>query len=268
MVGYTRGYEEIEKLLMSGIPLQTSIIYGPIFSRRLGRSLGINLSGVDGKVCSFNCVYCQYGRAEPVQPADLRTGMPSIDEVLSQVERAMKKPRTIDYLTFSGNGEPTLHPEFPEIVRGVLALRDQYRPEARLAVLSNASRVTEPEIRSALQLLDAPMMKLDAGDEKTFRAINCPAHSVSFAEVIAGLKEMPNLMIQSMMLEGKITNVRGEAFEAWANLVAELNPGAIHIYSLDRPAAFGGVDCVSAARLEEIAADLRSQFQLEAFAFS
>jgi len=148
-----------------------------------------------------------------------------------------------------------------------LALRDQYRPEARLAVLSNASNVTEPEIRSALQLLDAPMMKLDAGDEKTFRAINRPAHSVCFAEIIEGLKDMPNLMIQSMMLEGKITNVRGEAFEAWYSLVAELNPSALHIYSLDRPAAFGGVNGVSGKRLEEIAADLRSKFHLAATAF-
>lgn len=253
---------------MSGIPLQTGIIYGPIFSRRLGRSLGINLSGVDRKVCSFNCVYCQYGLARPIEPAEIGVGLPSVADVLGQVERALKKPRTIDYLTFSGNGEPTLHPVFPEIVRGVLALRDKLRPDAKLAILSNASRVTDPEIRSALQRLDAPMMKLDAGDELTFQAINRPAQPIRLADIVAGLSNLPNLMIQSMLLDGNISNVRGAAYAAWANLLVELNPRKVHIYSLDRPAAFEGVEAVSTARLEEIAADLRTRLHLEATAFA
>lgn len=251
---------------MSGIPLQSGIIYGPIFSRRLGRSLGINLLGSNQKVCSFDCLYCQYGQAHVIDTSR-HAGLPSVSEVLGHVERALKKPRTIEYLTFSGNGEPTLHPDFPEIVAGVILLRDRLRPDAKLAILSNSSRVNDSHVQLSLQLFDAPMMKLDAGDSCTFAAINRPVHFVSFQQIIEGLKALPNLMIQSLLLDGKISNVRGETYEAWASLLAELNPKEIHIYSIDRPTAYDGVDIVSPKRLQDIAEDLKERFHLNVKAF-
>jgi wyosine [tRNA(Phe)-imidazoG37] synthetase (radical SAM superfamily) len=252
---------------MSGIPLQAGIIYGPILSRRLGRSLGINLLGVNQKVCSFDCIYCQYGRANVVDQTSFDAGFPSMDDVLRQVERSLKKPRTIDFLTFSGNGEPTLHPNFPEIVQGVMSLRNRLRPDAKLAILSNSSRVNNADVLSSLHLFDAPMMKLDAGDENTFQLINRPAKSVRFSEIITGLKSLPNLMIQSLLIDGKVSNVRGEAYEAWVRVLAELNPRIIHIYSIDRPTAYDAVDGVTLSRLNAIAEDLRNRYDLAVSAF-
>ena len=108
---------------MSSMSLQSGIIYGPILSRRLGRSLGINLLPAKRKVCSFDCVYCQYGYTHDLNLHPMRAELPKPPEVFEAVEAALKKPRSMDYLTFSGNGEPTIHPDFPEIVRGVKATR-------------------------------------------------------------------------------------------------------------------------------------------------
>ena len=259
--------QQEKEIDMSGIPLQAGIIYGPIFSRRLGRSLGINLLPINHKVCSFDCVYCQYGPATVVECSERGDGFPSATDVLLHIEKALKKPRTIDYLTFSGNGEPTLHPDFPEIVQGVVSLRNKLRPEVKLAILSNSSRVNDPGILSALQLLDAPMMKLDAGDEKTFRAINHPARSVDYWKMVKGLKQLNHLMIQSLFVDGVVTNVRGDAYQAWVELLVDLKPQEIHIYSIDRPTAFDGVEAVNLDTLEKIAADLRTRFNLVVTAF-
>jgi len=180
---------------MPSIPLQKDIIYGPVLSRRLGRSLGINLLPTDRKVCSFDCVYCQYGRTTEPTFSPGVDDLPTFSDVVAAVEKALKKPHTIDTLTFSGNGEPTLHPQFPEIVRSIKRLRDDFRPEVKLAVLSNSSRVMDSAIVDALSLLDAPMMKLDAGDEITLREINQPVARLhhrggGFKQQRAGIRAM------------------------------------------------------------------------------
>lgn len=252
---------------MSRIPLQPGIIYGPILSRRLGRSLGINLLPVNRKVCSFNCIYCQYGEGKVDDSKKNCTDFPSVSEVLDAVRHAMKKPRTIEFLTLSGNGEPTLHPDFVEIVQGILSLRKELRPEARLGIFTNASRVHEPGINVTLQMFDLPMMKLDSGEEVTFKAINRPAHSIQFQEIITGLKSLPHLMIQSLLFDGEVSNVRGDAYEAWASLLAELNPKLIHIYSTARPTACAGVEGVSFQRLNAIAQDLEKRYRLKVMTF-
>ncbi len=252
---------------MPGIPLQTGIVYGPVLSRRLGRSLGINLSPVDRKVCSFDCVYCQYGERAALNTLPSRKLLPSIDEVLSAVEKAFRKPRTFQFVTFSGNGEPTLHPDFPEIVREVSKLKDRIRPEVQLATLSNSSRINDPQVLSALSLMDAPMMKLDAGDEKTFRLINRPAPGVEFASIIDGLKQLPNLMIQSMLINGGISNIRGDAYDAWVDALSALQPKQVHIYSIERPTAKGNIKNVPAKVLERIKGDLLRRTGLDVRAF-
>jgi len=252
---------------MSRIPLQPGIIYGPILSRRLGRSLGINLLPVNRKVCSFNCIYCQYGEGKVDDSKKNCTDFPSVSEVLDAVRHAMKKPRTIEFLTLSGNGEPTLLPDFVEIVQGILSLRKELRPEARLGIFTNASRVHEPGINVTLQMFDLPMMKLDAGEEVTFKAINRPAHSIRFRELITGLKSLPRLMIQSLLFDGEVSNARGDSYEAWASLLAELNPKLIHIYSTARPTACAGVEGVSFQRLNAIAQDLEKRYRLKVMTF-
>lgn len=252
---------------MSGIPLQRGIIYGPILSRRLGRSLGINLLPANKKICNFNCIYCQYGASRPI--AYLMNGdlLPKTGEVIRAVEKALMKPRSIDYLTFSGNGEPTMHPDFPEILAEVRRIVDRIRPEVKLAILSNASRVMEAETLSALKLLDAPMMKLDAGDQETFDAINQPEASIVFQDILAGLAALPNLMIQSMLIDGKVSNIRGNDYDSWLSTLVSLNPSKVHIYSIDRPVPNRGIKPVPAEDLKGIAEFIRSRYQLDIDSF-
>ena len=252
---------------MSGIALQPGIIYGPILSRRLGRSLGINLLPANRKVCSFDCIYCQYGCTNDLVLNPIRSTLPKPPEVFAAVEAALKKPRNIDYLTFSGNGEPTIHPDFPEIVRGVLAIKNKLRPEAKLAILSNSSRVNDPEVAAALRLFDAPIMKLDAGDQETFSAINRPVSSLKIDEIVSGLQRLPILVIQSVLVNGKITNVRGEAFERWAERLAALHPRMVQIYSTERPTAQNEVVCVSPEKLKIIATELNERHGLNVHAY-
>jgi wyosine [tRNA(Phe)-imidazoG37] synthetase (radical SAM superfamily) len=252
---------------MSGIALQAGIIYGPILSRRLGRSLGINLLPVNHKLCTFDCVYCQYGPAKVSEASVNRTYFPSVSDVLLQVEKALKKPRTIDFLTFSGNGEPTIHPDFPVIVDEVRKLRDRLRPDVKLAILSNSSRVAQPSILSALERIDKPMMKLDAGDPQIFQLINRPAKSIDFRDMVAGLSSLSNLVIQSMLIDGMVSNVRGEALQSWVDLLADLRPLEIHIYSLDRPTACDEVKSINTQKLESIAEELWKHHQLYVKAF-
>lgn len=252
---------------MSSMSLQSGIIYGPILSRRLGRSLGINLLPAKRKVCSFDCVYCQYGYTHDHNMRPMRAELPKPPEIFEAVEAALKKPRSLDYLTFSGNGEPTIHPDFPEIVRGVKAIKDKLRPDAKLAILSNSSRVADPEVAAALRLFDAPIMKLDAGDEETFEKINHPVSGLTIDDVVGGLKRLPLLIIQSVLINGEVTNIRGEAFENWANRLVELHPRMVQIYSTERPTADANLRCVSPEKLQEIATTLKEQHQLRVEAY-
>lgn len=252
---------------MPGIALQHAITYGPVLSRRLGRSFGINLLPIDRKICSFDCIYCQYGKTTELTLTPDVACLPKVSDVLSAVEKVLKKPHTIDTLTFSGNGEPTLHPQFPDIVGGVRRLRDDVRPEVKLAVLSNSSRVTDPSIVDALSLIDEPMMKLDAGDEGTYRKINQPVDSLLLDEIIMGLQNIKNLIIQSVLIEGEVVNSSGWAYEQWASTLSELHPHNVHIYSTERPTSKSDVSCLSPEKLQSIEEDLRTRFDLNVDAF-
>jgi wyosine [tRNA(Phe)-imidazoG37] synthetase (radical SAM superfamily) len=239
---------------MSVLELQRGVIYGPVNSRRLGRSLGINLLPASRKVCTFDCVYCQYGRERAVSSTSARGGFPSVAAVLGGVERAIMRQQTPpDYLTFSGNGEPTLHPQFPEIVAEVVRLRDRLCPAARVAILSNSSTAHRPEIRKALEQLDDPIMKLDAGDPDTLSRINRPAPGVTFESIVEGLAGMPHLIVQSMVIAGETQNAGGEAHEAWLSTLARLSPEKVQIYTAERPTAESGVRQVSREVLDSLA---------------
>jgi wyosine [tRNA(Phe)-imidazoG37] synthetase (radical SAM superfamily) len=239
---------------MSVLELQKGIIYGPVNSRRLGRSLGINLLPPSGKLCTFDCVYCQYGRAAPVSSAQRLAGFPSVSAVVREVEEAIERQESPpDYLTFSGNGEPTLHPDFPEIVDQVLLLRDRVCPGARVAILSNSSRVHRPEIRKAVGQLDDPIMKLDAGDPDTLSLISRPVSNVTFEKIIEGLSEMPRLIIQSMIIAGEPQNAEGDAHEAWLATLAHLSPQEVQIYTAERPVPESTVQRVRKETLESLA---------------
>jgi wyosine [tRNA(Phe)-imidazoG37] synthetase (radical SAM superfamily) len=241
------------------LPLKQGIIYGPVTSRRLGRSLGINLLPSCAKVCSFDCVYCHFGRTRVKTLDPGPEGFPTLSEVIVAVETALKSGPAFDNLTFSGNGEPTLHPQWPEILEAVGLLRDRHRPSARLTLLSNSSTAVRPAVRATLARLDVPIMKLDAGDEGTLAAINRPAEGISLEFIIEGLVQVPGLVIQSAILDGAVTNSAGRAFENWLGALARLNPIQVQVYSTDRPVPEAGVHRVPPERLQQIAARAVSQ---------
>jgi len=249
---------------MAGISLQKDVVYGPILSRRLGRSFGINLLPLDRKICTFDCVYCQYGPSEPDQENLSSINFPTLDAVLSRIENVLRKPRSIDYLTFSGNGEPTLHPEFPAIVDGVVKLRDKLRPDLKLAIFSNGTQFNRQSVLRSLQKLDAPMIKLDAGDEITFQSVNRPSQPVDFWQIIEGMRGLKNLIIQSMVFTGPYSISKGASFTAWVDLLKVLNPIEIHVYSIARPTACVNLEAVGEKRLKAIVDDIVQTHHLPA----
>jgi wyosine [tRNA(Phe)-imidazoG37] synthetase (radical SAM superfamily) len=249
------------------LPLKQEIIYGPVNSRRLGRSLGINLLPARSKVCSFDCVYCQYGRTRVKTLAPGPEGFPTLGEVITAVETALTSGPDFDHFTFSGNGEPTLHPQWPEIVEAVRQLRDRHRPAARLTLLSNSSTAARPAVRATLARLDVPIMKLDAGDETTLAAINCPTSGISLEAIVEGLAQVPGLVIQTVMVEGAVINCAGPALENWLDTLARLRPLRVQVYSTDRPVPEAGVERVPPERLQQIAARAVHQTGLDVRAY-
>jgi wyosine [tRNA(Phe)-imidazoG37] synthetase (radical SAM superfamily) len=245
------------------ISLQPGIIYGPVPSRRLGQSLGINLLPTDHKLCSFNCLYCQYGWTKHVTfaPKERLDSLPSVAAVEAALESALtaltNERQQIDTLTICGNGEPTLYPGLGEVIVGAKKLRDRYQPQARCAILSNSSTVAKPKVRAALDLLDLKIMKFDAGSEAMFRQLNHPAAPVYMGEIIAGLKQLKDCYLQSCFVQGRVTNADPDSVAPWIEKVREIHPLTVYIYSLDREPADKRIEPVSLATLEWIANEVR-----------
>jgi len=243
--------------------LQPGITYGPVLSRRLGRSLGVNLLPCAYKLCSFDCIYCQYGFTDVKTLSPAERHFPGAQEVIDVVRKTLvrlaRSGRGVDSITFSGNGEPTLHPYFPRIAFEVRRLRDRFQPEAQLVILSNSSTVHVPHIREALALFDRPVMKLDAGDPETWERIDRPAPGVTLDDVIAGLKDVPNLTIQSALIDGPVSNVETRAFEAWLAALMEIQPRQVQIYSTERPTPDARVQQVWPYQLARIAAEITAR---------
>lgn len=250
---------------MSVLKLQTGIIYGPVASRRFGPSLGINLLPVTKKACSFNCVYCHYGWTDLYAR---NAGMfaeyfPSIMEVNAAVADAIDEAREstvrINVITFSGNGEPTLHPRFPEIVDNVLLIRDRMLPGTPVQILSNSATLDRSGITEVLSRLDRRIMKLDVGTEEMFEAVNRPVEGVTLAGVIEGLIQLDDVTIQTAFMEGGVDNSADEAVEAWIDCLKRIEPCEVQLYTIDRPPADGSLCRVPAERLEAIAGMVRAE---------
>jgi wyosine [tRNA(Phe)-imidazoG37] synthetase (radical SAM superfamily) len=230
------------------LELKPGIIYGPVNSRRLGASLGINLFPGPAKICTFDCVYCQYGWTKVKEiGAGRRGSLPDAAAVARALEDALPSLGSSPaYLTFSGNGEPTLHPDFPEMVEAVISVRDRRAPAARTAILSNSSRVMKDGLRPALTRLDARIMKLDCGTEDTFRRYSGPAAGLTLEAVTRGLADLAGLVpvtIQSLWTGGAGGNLpdpsegaaaRSEELRAWVERLVRIKPAFVQVYSLDR----------------------------------
>src|SRR3990167_8967447 len=186
------------------IPLQAPVVYGPIHSRRLGNSLGINVLPVSHKVCSSNCVYCQYGWTEPRNASGER--LKRAAALLTEIEDAFRTHAEagtpVDCITLAGNGEPTLHPDLEDLVAGIKRLREDYFPKAGVGILTDATQITRPSVRRAPAPLDVRYMKFDAANEATWQRINLPLVKTIFQDMLAALRAMPDIVLQSMFIQG------------------------------------------------------------------
>lgn len=242
---------------MPVLELQKGIIYGPVNSRRLGKSLGINLLSSFYKACPFNCIYCHYGWTDRYWRADSNQDFPKVAEVEKALTNAIKADSKnnspLNYITFSGNGEPTTHPQFAEIVTVVRKLRDSLCPQVRIALLSNSALVSRTEVRQAISGVDLPIMKLDAGTEELWRKINQPAPGIDFQEIAEGLSRMKGAVIQTLFLTGEVDNSTPKAVGEWQGLLKKISPREVQIYTTDRPTAERGIVKVPRQWLERVA---------------
>ena len=237
------------------IPLQDGAVYGPIHSRRLGHSLGINILPVSRKVCSSNCVYCQYGWTLP--GGDSTERLKRAPQLLAEIEEAFqgyaREGTAVDCITLAGNGEPTLHPDLLDLVIGMKRLRDAYFPRAAVGILTDSTQAARPHVRRALALLDARYMKFDAADEATWKRINQPLGATSFAAMVDALRMLPDIILQSMFVQGAYENTNEPHIQAWIGAVRSIKPRSVQVYTVDRGTAAPGVLEVPRARLQDIA---------------
>ena len=213
------------------------IVFGPIFSRRLGSSLGVNILPSKGKLCNFDCVYCECGWNKD-GIADRR--FPTYEEILTAFEDKMSslsaEGTKVDSITFSGNGEPTMHPDFPKIVDAVLECRDRFFPDAKVSVLSNAFLVGRPAVAEALKRVDNPILKIDASSDELVRQINKPVGTYRLNEIVDALKGFDgDFILQTMFLRSPdFDTASEEALQKWMDIVRELHPREIMVYTIDR----------------------------------
>lgn len=230
--------------------LQTGIVYGPLHSRRLGRSLGVNLAPGGCKACNFNCSYCQYGWTRFPNTRD----WPRPADVIDAVDRALAGAPDVDHITVAGNGEPTLHPGFGPIAEGLFHVRARRAPKAKLALLSNGSTLNRLDVVYSLSKFDVRSMKLDAGDATTFRLMN--ASGLSLGRLIADLRSIGNLTLQSMFVqdaEGVIDNTTPRAVDAWLEAIERVRPQSVDVYTIARSTARASLRRVPIDTLEAIA---------------
>ena len=245
---------------MSGF-LFHEVIFGPVRSRRLGLSLGINLLPLHSKYCTFNCIYCECGWTPPDMTGSPE--FPSREEVALFLEQRLQELSDEDYLpdaiTYAGNGEPTVHPDFAGIVDDTTALRNFYAPEAKVTVLSNSSMIHDPGVFHALLKLDNNILKLDAGDERLFNLINNPVEPVNFTSLVGNLKKFKgNLIIQSMFLRGSfkgqvVDNTTSESVESWLKCLLEIKPRMVMMYPIARATPVHNLQKITKVELETIA---------------
>ena len=219
--------------------MREELVFGPIHSRRLGSSLGINLLPTKGKLCNFDCVYCECGWNKDGR-GDRR--LPTAAELRSTLEEKLKECRDagtpIDSITFSGDGEPTLNPDFPEIIDITISLRDKYFPQAKVSVLSNATRIFREDVFEALRKVDNPILKIDAPTDVLAARINQPQGEYHVEDVVADLMRFEgNFVLQTMFLRSpSFDSSSPEVLDGWMNIVRKLKPREVMVYTLDREA--------------------------------
>ena len=223
--------------------LREKIVFGPIFSRRLGASLGINLLPENGKICNFDCIYCECGWNRDGR-GDRR--LPTAEELRTALEARLKECHSagtpVDSITFSGDGEPTLHPEFPAVIDITLALRDAWYPGAKVSVLTNATRIGRPDVFEALRRVDNPILKLDAPTDREAALVNQPVGDYHVEDVVRNMARFDGAFIlQTMFLKAPGFRT-GDWVEAWMEIVRRVRPREVMVYTIDRETPQKGLE--------------------------
>lgn len=250
-----------------GTFLFNEIIFGPVKSRRLGISLGINLLPVNRKICNYDCIYCECGWNS--QNAARKPVLPTREEVSTALEMKLlemkNKGEAPDVITYAGNGEPTLHPAFPGIIDDSIMLRNRYFPEARIAVLSNATTIGRPQIREALLKADQNILKLDTVYNDTLLLHNQPSSELNIQELIENLASFNgHVIIQTLFLKGSfngmpVDNTTEQELEGWLEALRKIKPSEVMIYTISRDTPAGGdLKKIPVHKLEAIAERVRN----------
>jgi len=242
------------------------IIFGPIHSRRLGLSLGVNLLPIDAKICSFNCIYCECGFNTTMQDSPIPTREQVRETLEAKLKEMVAEGQIPDVITFAGNGEPTLHAEFEGIIDDTIALRNQYCPTAKVSVLSNSTRIHKPHVFSALNKVDNNILKFDSAIDRTMQLMDQPVgKEINVAWFIEHLKKFEGrLIIQTMFLRGDVNgetidNTTDKEVEAWLKALEEIRPQQVMMYSLDREAPTQNLQKVNVDELNTIAEKARKR---------
>jgi len=246
-------------------------IFGPVKSRRLGVSLGVNLLPNDSKLCSFNCVYCECGWNP--DPRTVKAKLPTREEVKTALEIKLKEMvlhnELPDVITFAGNGEPTLHPQFSEIITDTLNLRDLYAPSARVAVLSNSTMLFKPEVVEALMKVDDNILKLDSAIAETIQLMDAPVGHFDLNKVVKQLASFNGkLVIQTMFLRGTVDgkhfdNMSEAEVSAWIELLKQIKPDRVMIYTIARDTPSGSLEKANLEDLNKIAVQVKEQLNID-----
>lgn len=234
-------------------------IFGPVHSRRLGSSLGVNLLPTESKFCNFNCIYCECGwtqnKARPILPT-----RGAVAEWLAARLQALREAgHPVDAITFAGNGEPTIHPAFPEIIDDTLRERDKFYPSAKVVVLSNATQLHKPSVVQALKRVDQAALKLDSAFDETVTLINGPLMRASVQRTVELMRQFNGqFTLQTLFLRGEyngrtVDNATERELDAWLKIVETLRPGAVMIYTIDRETPASGLRKVPLEELQAIA---------------
>lgn len=240
-------------------------IFGPVHSRRLGVSLGVNLMPADGKLCSFDCVYCECGFNQDGRAGSRR---PTREQVKTDLEKQLQKMveegRLPDVLTFAGNGEPTLHPDFAGIIDDTIALRDQYCPQAKVSVLSNATMAFKPDVRDALLKVDNNILKLDTVDPDFIQLVDRPVGKFDVNKIIDDLAAFHGkVIVQTMFLKGKyqgrdVDNTGDYYVTPWLKALEKIKPEAVMVYTIDRETPAHELLKATPAELDAIVARIKA----------
>lgn len=240
-------------------------IFGPVHSRRLGVSLGVNLMPADGKLCSFDCVYCECGFNKPSHSGSKR---PSREQVKTDLEKQLQKMvdegRLPDVITFAGNGEPTLHPDFAGIIDDTIALRDRYCPQAKVSVLSNATMAFKPDVHDALLKVDNNILKLDTVDPDFIQLVDRPVGKFDVNKIIDDLAAFHGkVIVQTMFLKGKyqgrdVDNTGDYYVTPWLKALEKIKPEAVMVYTIDRETPAHELLKATPAELDAIVARIKA----------